>query len=122
MSVVTSIIIIFPRSEYVSERIKEVNEFEFKGKKYDFHWIDNDTDPDNGSNCYSGTKVFNSVILMASYNNFPIDSFLNHMSSMVKWEYEAAVQVLINSEDTNDMSFKIYSYAGRVLVSDSLKF
>jgi hypothetical protein len=122
MSVVTSIIILFPYSEDELDRITEINSFEHEGRKYYFHWIDEKTDSDNPSECYSGTKSFKSVVLLASYNRFPIEPFLKHLSTNVKWEDEDAVQVLIGSEETNDRSYKIYSHGGKVLICDSLKF
>jgi hypothetical protein len=121
MSVVTSIIILFPYSEDERDRIAEINAFEFNGRKYDFHWIDENDGPDSPSNCYSGTKSFNGVVLLASYNNFPEEAFLRFISSAVKWLDEDAVQILIKSEKHNDRSFRVYSFAGKTLVSDSLK-
>jgi len=121
MSVVTSIIVIFPYSEYESERIKEINSFTHEGRQYNFHWIDEKTNSEDVSECYSGNKSFNSVVLLASYNNFPTELFLTHLSN-VNWDDDDSVQVFINAEATNDRSFKIYSHAGKKLVSDSLKF
>lgn len=122
MSVVTSIIIIFPYSENESERIKEVNEFEHDGTRFYFRWIDENSDSESPSNCYFGNKSFNSVVLLGSYNKFPTDFFLRHLSNNVKWENHDSVQVFINSEATNDRSFKIYSHAGKKIICDSLKF
>jgi hypothetical protein len=98
MSVVTSIIIIFPYSEDERDRVKEINEFQHDGRKFHFNWIDEKTDPDNPSECYSGNKGFNSVVMLASYNNFPGQAFLDYIGSKVKWLDEDSVQVLINSE------------------------
>ena len=122
MSVVTSIIILFPYSEDELDRIKEINSFEFNGRCFNFSWIDEKTGPGNPSNCYSGSKGFNGVVLLASYNNFPEEAFLQHISSTVKWLDEDAVQVLLKSERSNDRSFRVYSSAGKILVSDSLKW
>lgn len=121
MSIVTSIIIIFPYSEDERDRIEEINSFTFEDRKFYFHWIDQNTTADNQSDCYSGNKVFNSVLLLASYNKFPTEPFLKHLSSKVNWLDIDAVQVLLNSEDTNDKTFQIYSDAGKTLVCNSLK-
>jgi hypothetical protein len=122
MSVVTSIIILFPYSEDERDRIEEINSFTFDGKKYNFLWIDEKSSPDNPSSCYAGSKSFNSVALLASYNNFPEEAFLKYISSVVKWLDEDAVQVLIKSEGINDRSFRVYSSAGKILATDSLKW
>jgi hypothetical protein len=121
MSVVTSIIIAFPYSEDERDRIQQINEFKHAGKSYHFSWIDENTDSENASICYSGTKGFNSVVLLASYNNFPEEAFLSYVSSEVKWLDQDSVQILINSEKDNDRSFKLYMNAGKKLVCDSLK-
>jgi len=121
MSIVTSIIITFPYSEDERDRVKEINEFEFSGRKYIFNWIDENTGPDRSSECYAGNKSFNSVVLLASYNNFPEEAFLEYISSKVKWLDEDSVQVFINSEKSNDRSYKVYMNAGRKLICDSLK-
>ena len=121
MSVVTSIIIIFPYSEDERDRIKEINEFKYEGRSFDFSWIDEKKDSENSSECYAGNKSFNSVVLLASYNNFPEEAFLKYMSFEVKWLDEDSVQILINSEKNNDRSYKVYMSAGKTLALDSLK-
>lgn len=117
MSVITSIIIIFPYSELETERIQEINSFQFGGKTFSFKWIDDDK---NG--CYNGNKNFNSVVLLGSYNNFPLESFLEYIRSNVKWDDKTYVQILIKSESTNDATFKIYENAGERLSMDSQKW
>ena len=98
MSVVTSIIILFPYSEDERDSLE------------------------NPTNCYSGTKSFNSVVLLASYNNFPEEAFLEVISSAVNWLDADSVQVFLNSEKFNDKSFRVYSNAGKNLASDSVKW
>lgn len=119
MSVVTSIMIAFPYSELESDRIKEINNFTHGNRTYSFHWID---DPQNKEPCYTGSKKFNSVILLASFNTFPVDEFLTYLSTQVKWDDPEYVQVFIKSEATNDRSYKIYKNAGAVLIADAEKW
>jgi len=121
MSVVTSIIVLFPYSEDERDRVDEINEFEHDGRKYYFRWIDEKTEPDNQSECYSGNKVFNSVVILASFNNFPEEAFLEYLGSKVNWLNPDAVQVLINSEKNNDKSYRVYMNAGKKMICDSLK-
>ncbi|MBN9296217.1 MAG: hypothetical protein J0I41_04350 [Filimonas sp.] len=119
MSVVTSIIIIFPYSESETERIAEINNYRFENKTYEFNWIDNEG---LSYNYYSGNKNFNSVVLMASFNNFPTDDFLVFIATKIKWDEPEYVQILINSEASNDRTFRIYSNAGATCLQESRKW
>lgn len=118
MSIVTSLIIIFPYSENESERIKEINNFEHDGKKYCFTWID---DPKSEFQ-YSGNKKFNSVVLLGSFSNFPTTTFLEFLARGINWEDPKYVQVMINDEKSNDRTFSVFSDAGNVINCPSLKW
>jgi hypothetical protein len=120
MSIVTSIIILFPYSEIQIERIDEINSFHESGKNYQFKWIDSSESDE--IYFYSGHKKFNSVVLLGSYNHFPIDHFLVHLQNSVKWEDRKYVQLLVKSEKDNDITFKVYADAGQILLVDSEKW
>lgn len=122
MSVVTSLIIIIPQSEDEQSRLEELNQFEVNDRKFIFQTLDQIIEANDGLLFHTGSKSFNSIVILASYNDFPIDEFLKHVSQKVKWDNAEYVQVLVNSEKTNDRTFRVYSNAGGKLLLDSEKW
>ena len=117
MSFVTSVILIFPRTENEEERIAEVNSFVYRKLPLDIRSIES-PNKEPFTAWYGGTKSMNGHVYIGSYNYFEIDNFLKHISQ-VKWEDTKYVQVLIRNE--NEWTYSLYGNAGKELIHKAIE-
>lgn len=113
MSFVTTIILIFSKSENEEARIKEVNQFAYRGESIGLRSIEDAVGRDRNVLWYGGNRHVISSIYIGSYNHFDVNGFLMHLG-YVNWEEPGIVQVLVKSED--EWNFNIYGNAGKDLL------
>ncbi|MBO2007911.1 hypothetical protein [Hymenobacter negativus] len=115
MSVVTTVLLIFPGSEHEPARIREVNAFESPGQTVNLVSVEAPNAALSEFHCwYGGTKSALGHLYLGSFNHFDLDGFRRHLSQQVQWEDPEHVQVLIRRE--NEWAYSLYTHAGAQLV------
>lgn len=108
MSNVTSIILIFSSLEEEEKRISEVNTFQRNnGHSINLKSIE---DSLKSNIWYGGNKYMLGMIYMGAYDDINVDAFVKHVSENVLWEEKVDVQLLIKSEDKNDLKYRLIGF------------
>jgi hypothetical protein len=102
MSNYTSIILFFPASEMINERIKEINSYILEdGREFGMIDVNKSPYPD----------IFPRFILCGSYNHFDLTRFINYLREKVNWHEPHNVRLLAQNDYSEHV--ELYNIAGQ---------